>query len=190
MAGCEDYLDDGCEGAEEGWDQPGWSRHVTGVFGVSRKGAKTRRIKIGKDGKMQKKKIVIYGASGFGREVAWLIQSCDDYEVVCFVDDDASKHGASLNEIAVMSLENASKQFQQELKLMGNNCSNCHKDDEPYERILGKSTLHSLEEMDMAIAEKNIRSVKMSLGETAVKVCARCHGVHRTLSEVRGQLLN
>lgn len=57
------------------------------------------------------KKFIIYGASGFGREVAWLIQSCDDYEVVRFVDDDASKHGASLNEIPVMSLENASKQF-------------------------------------------------------------------------------
>jgi cytochrome c553 len=42
--------------------------------------------------------------------------------------------------------------------------------------------------MDAAIAEKNIRSVKMSLGETAVKVCARCHGVHRTASDIRGQL--
>ncbi len=60
---------------------------------------------------MRKKKIAIYGASGFGREVAWLIQSCDYYEVVCFVDDDTSKHGASLNEIPVMSLENASKLF-------------------------------------------------------------------------------
>lgn len=60
---------------------------------------------------MQKKKIAIYGASGFGREVAWLIQSCDDYEVVCFIDDDTSKQGAFLNEIPVMSLENASKLF-------------------------------------------------------------------------------
>lgn len=57
------------------------------------------------------KQIAIYGASGFGREVVWLIQSCDDYEVVCFIDDDTYKHGASLNEIPVMSLENASKLF-------------------------------------------------------------------------------
>jgi sugar O-acyltransferase (sialic acid O-acetyltransferase NeuD family) len=61
--------------------------------------------------RVRKKKIAIYGASGFGREVAWLIQSCDDYEMVCFIDDDTSKHGASLNEIPVMSLENASKLF-------------------------------------------------------------------------------
>ena len=60
---------------------------------------------------MQGKQIVIYGASGFGREVSWLIQSCDDYEVICFIDDDTSKHGASLNEIPIMSLENASKLF-------------------------------------------------------------------------------
>jgi sugar O-acyltransferase (sialic acid O-acetyltransferase NeuD family) len=57
------------------------------------------------------KKIAIYGASGFGREVAWLIQSCNEYEVVCFIDDDTSKQGAFLNNIPVMSLENASKLF-------------------------------------------------------------------------------
>ncbi len=60
---------------------------------------------------MQKKKIAVYGASGFGREVAWLIQSCNDYEVVCFIDDDTSKQGTFLNDIPVMSLENACKQF-------------------------------------------------------------------------------
>ncbi len=60
---------------------------------------------------MQKKKIAIYGASGFGRELVWLIQSSDDYEVVCFIDDDTSKHGTFLNNIPVMGLENASKQF-------------------------------------------------------------------------------
>ncbi|MCP4076950.1 MAG: cytochrome c [Gammaproteobacteria bacterium] len=83
----------------------------------------------------------------------------------------------------------ASNQFQQELKMLGNNCASCHKDDEPVERILGASTKHSIDEMDAAIVEKNIRSVKMSLGETAVKVCARCHGVHRTAADIRNQLL-
>ncbi len=84
----------------------------------------------------------------------------------------------------------ASTQFQQELKMLGNNCASCHKDDEPVERILGASTNHAIEEMDAAIAEKNIRSVKMSLGEAAVKVCARCHGVHRTVADIRDQLLS
>lgn len=60
---------------------------------------------------MQKKKIAVYGASGFGREVIWLIQSCDNYKAVCFIDDDISKHGTILNDIPVMSLESACKQF-------------------------------------------------------------------------------
>lgn len=51
-------------------------------------------------------KILIYGASGFGREVAWLVQMCkDDKYVACFIDDDVKKHGTLLNAIPVLSLE-------------------------------------------------------------------------------------
>ena len=60
---------------------------------------------------MQKKKIAVYGASGFGREVVWLIQSCDSYEVICFIDDDISKHGTVLNDILVMGLEDTCGRF-------------------------------------------------------------------------------
>ena len=55
--------------------------------------------------------IAIYGASGFGREVAWLIQICNSYKAVCFIDDNISKHGTSLNGIPVMSLEQAREKF-------------------------------------------------------------------------------
>lgn len=103
----------------------------------------------------------------------------------------------SLNKIRIAaedehwdSARDASRQFKLELEAMGENCSTCHKDNEPYERILGASTLHSIKQMDAGIAEQNIKTVKLGLGETAVKVCARCHGVHRTLSEIRGQLLS
>jgi len=40
---------------------------------------------------MKKTKLAIYGAGGFGREVAWLAQSImtsgHGLEVVCFIDD-------------------------------------------------------------------------------------------------------
>ena len=50
------------------------------------------------------KKIAIYGASGFGREVAWLIQSCkDERKVVCFIDDDEKKQGTTINQIPIFS---------------------------------------------------------------------------------------
>jgi len=54
------------------------------------------------------KQIAVYGAGGFGRELAWLIQSCNNvehyYELVCFIDDDEKLHGSIINELPVFSL--------------------------------------------------------------------------------------
>jgi sugar O-acyltransferase (sialic acid O-acetyltransferase NeuD family) len=61
-------------------------------------------------GEKKNEQILIYGASGFGREVAWLADSCD-VQVACFVDDDAGKHGNPLNGIPVMSLADAREKF-------------------------------------------------------------------------------
>ena len=64
---------------------------------------------------MQVKQIAIYGAGGFGREVAWLVQSCNVnielYEVVCFIDDNKASHGVVLNDIPITSLETAYQQY-------------------------------------------------------------------------------
>ncbi|MGD0624816.1 MAG: acetyltransferase [Thermodesulfobacteriota bacterium] len=60
---------------------------------------------------MGNKQIAIYGASGFGREVAWLAQTCNSYDIVCFIDDNESKHGCFLNGIPVMSLEQTRGKF-------------------------------------------------------------------------------
>ncbi|MGE0083999.1 MAG: NeuD/PglB/VioB family sugar acetyltransferase [Desulfococcaceae bacterium] len=61
------------------------------------------------------KSIAIYGASGFGRELAWLIQSCAkrgmNYHVACFIDDNEKKQGTVLNNIPVLSLAEAKKQY-------------------------------------------------------------------------------
>lgn len=59
-------------------------------------------------------KIAIYGAGGFGREVAWLAESCtvdgSTVEVVCFIDDDPVLEGTRLNGIPVLGLEAARRQ--------------------------------------------------------------------------------
>jgi sugar O-acyltransferase (sialic acid O-acetyltransferase NeuD family) len=58
------------------------------------------------------KQIAIYGAGGFGREVAWLAETCDcGFEVVCFADDDPSAAGKELNGIPVVDFESLKKQF-------------------------------------------------------------------------------
>ncbi len=63
---------------------------------------------------MPPKQIAIYGAGGFAREVAWLIQSCNEniemYHIGCFIDDKSTTQGKVLNGIQVISLEMARKQ--------------------------------------------------------------------------------
>ena len=61
---------------------------------------------------MKSEAIVIYGASGFGREVAWLVESCQDNRiVVCFIDDDEKKQGTDLNGIPIVGLEQAAERY-------------------------------------------------------------------------------
>lgn len=64
---------------------------------------------------MSVQQVVIYGGGGFAREVAWLVQSCNEqterYQVVCFIDDNSGAHGKILNGIPVMGLESAWDRF-------------------------------------------------------------------------------
>lgn len=64
---------------------------------------------------MEVKQIAVYGAGGFGREVAWLIEACNQdaqkYEVACFIDDNPAIQGKVLNEISVLDLESVRMQF-------------------------------------------------------------------------------
>lgn len=61
------------------------------------------------------KDIAIYGGGGFAREVAWLIESCnvpeEKYRIVCFIDDNSAIQGQVLNEIPVLSFEDACEKF-------------------------------------------------------------------------------
>lgn len=59
---------------------------------------------------MSREFISIYGASGFGREVAWLAEQCG-VQVVCFIDDDINKQGKQLNGIPVVRLSEAKEKF-------------------------------------------------------------------------------
>lgn len=66
---------------------------------------------------MSVQQIAVYGAGGFAREVAWLVQSCNEpterYQVVCFIDDNTATHGSILNGVPVMGLFEAHANFPQ-----------------------------------------------------------------------------
>lgn len=67
--------------------------------------------------------IVIYGASGFGREVAWLAENCQigsqDVAAVCFVDDDESLVGSAFNNLAVLTLDQVRAKYPNALVVSG-----------------------------------------------------------------------
>jgi sugar O-acyltransferase (sialic acid O-acetyltransferase NeuD family) len=64
---------------------------------------------------MSVNQIAVYGAGGFGREVAWLAQSAviggECVEVVCFIDDDEAVCGAILNDLEVLPLAQAKEKY-------------------------------------------------------------------------------
>ena len=64
---------------------------------------------------MSIKPIIIYGAGGFAREIAWLVESCNEvkerYNLLCFIDDNQEKWGKEINGIKVLGLDNASESF-------------------------------------------------------------------------------
>ncbi|MCU7932322.1 MAG: cytochrome c [Candidatus Thiodiazotropha sp. (ex Codakia rugifera)] len=86
------------------------------------------------------------------------------------------------------SAQQAAEALEVQLELLGKSCDNCHKDQPPYERILGRTSQQMLDELAQAIHQHQPKLTARRLGETAVSICARCHSVHRSLSDIRHQL--
>ena len=83
----------------------------------------------------------------------------------------------------------ASRDLNNMLSLLAYSCTDCHKDKPPVERILGKQTDQRLQAVNHAIENNDRKTVGKLMGELGVTVCARCHGVHRTLGDLRDTLI-
>ena len=81
--------------------------------------------------------------------------------------------------------KHALKQLKTQLQALGGNCSKCHQDEIPKERILGEATQKLLKGLEESIRNKQPKQAGRFLGKAAVAICARCHGVHRTLSDLK-----
>lgn len=79
-------------------------------------------------------------------------------------------------------------QLREGLASLAKGCDQCHQDAPPKERILGAATQSQLETLTKAVAGQDSKAANASLGNLAVDVCARCHGVHRTLADIKGLL--
>ena len=78
--------------------------------------------------------------------------------------------------------------LENQLSRLSDNCSECHKKDiAPVERIMGASN-QLLPELSEKIKLKDKKQAGRKLGEFAVKVCAKCHAVHRITSDLKQEL--
>ncbi|MEN8179454.1 MAG: cytochrome c [Pseudomonadota bacterium] len=84
---------------------------------------------------------------------------------------------------------NALHNLRQSLGDLGQSCEQCHKDEAPLERILGAEMQKSLAALEQGIESADMKETGHTLGTLAVQVCARCHGVHRTLYDLKKALL-
>ncbi|MCU7922455.1 MAG: cytochrome c [Candidatus Thiodiazotropha sp. (ex Dulcina madagascariensis)] len=82
----------------------------------------------------------------------------------------------------------ASARLRVLLRRLGESCIACHKDPPPHERILGSASQGVLDGLDEVLQKRQAELSGKKLGEAAVIICARCHGVHRTLNDVRSLL--
>ncbi len=84
----------------------------------------------------------------------------------------------------------SAKTLARQLQKLGDSCLRCHKDDAyPRQRILGEATQQRFEKLQKNISEDRVKDSQKLMGEIAVTVCARCHNVHRIVSDLRNVLL-
>ncbi|MCP3867626.1 MAG: cytochrome c [Gammaproteobacteria bacterium] len=86
--------------------------------------------------------------------------------------------------------EEALAGLRQHLEDLGGSCKQCHSDPAPRLRILGDDTRASIDLIGQGIAREDKTLIGRNLGELAVGACARCHSVHRTLSDLKSVMMS
>ncbi len=79
--------------------------------------------------------------------------------------------------------------LEAQLRDLGENCGECHRDTMSKERFLGAETLANLKALRSSLTDPHDpKRSGQSLGKLGAGVCGGCHGVHRTLSDLRNRL--
>ena len=83
----------------------------------------------------------------------------------------------------------SSQLLNQQLNDLGSSCQTCHKDPGSKTRILGQSTSPDMEKLWQSMKQGDTKLSQRQLGHLSVNICARCHGIHRTLAGLREMVL-
>ena len=72
---------------------------------------------------------------------------------------------------------------------LAQSCGGCHQDNYPEQRIWGEHSQKLLSDLTAGIGTAPTADSQKLLGEAAVTICARCHAVHRTQSDLSKKML-
>jgi len=74
----------------------------------------------------------------------------------------------------------------QRLEDLSSSCSACHKTDRQKEYLMGEENMAKVNKLGELIKVKDTKESQRTLGSVAVEICATCHSIHRTLSDLSG----
>ncbi len=69
---------------------------------------------------------------------------------------------------------------------LSGSCGACHKTERQRDYLLGAENMNEVKKLGELIEAKEVKQSQRVLGGVAVKICATCHSIHRTLSDLRG----
>lgn len=139
------------------------------------------------------------------RAMAAAIYRSPDFSTVAVEDSDSLEEvpfkkvmerlSLSLNRTKIASedgrtqaaLDNMER-LRQRLDDLGQSCESCHEDPAPRDRILGEALDRNLASLEQSIEAGDTKQAGRHLGTLAVQTCARCHGVHRVLSDLKQEI--
>lgn len=75
--------------------------------------------------------------------------------------------------------------LKSQLKNLADGCGDCHKQGKEQIDYIFTASTPILSELKEALEQKDNKKARLSLGTFAVKVCARCHSIHRTTAEIK-----
>ncbi|MCW9024955.1 MAG: cytochrome c [Gammaproteobacteria bacterium] len=82
----------------------------------------------------------------------------------------------------------AQEKLLHKLTTLGQVCENCHTDNRAKEYLLGPLNNERFKKLAVLLDQKESSEAGKLVGEIAVTVCARCHGIHRTSADMRDEL--
>lgn len=79
--------------------------------------------------------------------------------------------------------------LSRQLQDLGASCKSCHKDPISENRILGETARDEIKLLQIKLKSADSKASQRQLGHLSVNICARCHGIHRTISGLRNMVL-